>query len=119
MCRLKRLLLITLSLFATALSAEILVTDDLGNSLRLEKPATRIVSLAPHLTELVYAAGAGDQLAAVVSFSDYPAEALQLPIIGSYKKINYESLIALQPDLVLVWNSGMVRKSLSGSRRWV
>ena len=106
MCRLKRLLLITLSLFATALSAEILVTDDLGNSLRLEKPATRIVSLAPHLTELVYAAGAGDQLAAVVSFSDYPAEALQLPIIGSYKKINYESLIALQPDLVLVWNSG-------------
>ena len=70
MCRLKLFLLITLSILGTALSAEILITDDMGNQLRLEKPATKIVSLAPHLTESVYAAGAGDQLVAVVSYSD-------------------------------------------------
>ena len=125
MCRLKLLLLIALSCFGTQLYAEkaavdaekkslILVTDDLGNQLRLDQPASKIVSLAPHLTELVYAAGAGDQLVAVVSYSDYPAEALKLPIIGTYKKINYESLVALQPDLVLLWSSGLTRNRRAG-----
>ena len=106
MRRFELFLLTTLSISGAVLDAEILIIDDVGNQLRLEKPATKIVSLAPHLTELVYAAGAGDQLAAVVSYSDYPAEALKLPVIGSHKKISYESLVALQPDLVLMWSSG-------------
>lgn len=69
-------------------------------------PVQRIVSLAPHLTEMLYSAGAGDKLVGVVSYSDYPEEALQLPQVGSYNAINLEAIIALQPDLILTWRSG-------------
>ena len=106
MSRLKLTLLVILSFASAGLRAEVMVDDDLGNSVRLEQPATRIISLAPHLTEIVFAAGAGDKLIGVVSYSDYPPAALDIPIIGSYNSINYEALVALQPDLVLVWNSG-------------
>ena len=106
MSDLKVTLLIVLSFVSAGLSAEVMVEDDLGNSVRLEQPANRIVSLAPHLTEMVFAAGAGNKLVGVVSYSDYPPAALNIPIIGSYNNINYEALVALQPDLVLVWNSG-------------
>ena len=106
MSHLKVALLIVLSFVGAGLSAEVMVEDDLGNSVRLEQPANRIVSLAPHLTEMVFAAGAGNKLVGVVSYSDYPPAALNIPIIGSYNNINYEALVALQPDLVLVWNSG-------------
>ncbi|MGI9329747.1 MAG: cobalamin-binding protein [Gammaproteobacteria bacterium] len=68
--------------------------------------ARRIVSLAPHLTEMAYAAGAGSQLVAVVEFSDYPAAARQLPRIGDSFRIDYERLAGLQPDLILAWQSG-------------
>ncbi len=106
MSRLKLTLLVILSFASAGLRAEVMVDDDLGNSVRLEQPATRIISLAPHLTEIVFAAGAGDKLIGVVSYSDHPPAALDIPIIGSYNSINYEALVALQPDLVLVWNSG-------------
>lgn len=68
--------------------------------------AQRIISLAPHLTEMVYSAGAGDKLVGVVNYSDYPKEALNQPIIGSYNAINIEKIIELQPDLILTWRSG-------------
>lgn len=68
--------------------------------------AQRIVSLAPHLTEMAYSAGAGDKLVGVVNYSDYPQEAQQLPIIGSYNALNLEAIIQLQPDLILSWRSG-------------
>ena len=106
MSHLKVTLLVILSFVGAGLCAEVMVNDDLGNSVRLEQPANRIVSLAPHLTEMVFAAGAGNKLVGVVSYSDYPPAALNIPIIGSYNNINYEALVALQPDLVLVWNSG-------------
>ena len=106
MLRLKVIFHLFFIVFCTSLRAEVSVVDDLGNSVRLDKPATRIVSLAPHLTEMVFAAGAGDYLVGVVNYSDYPPATLKIPVIGSYQKINYESLVALQPDLVLVWNSG-------------
>lgn len=86
--------------------AQVEVVDDLGNQLVLEKPAQRIISLAPHITETLFAAGAGDQIVATVQFSDYPEEATRLPIVGSYKEIAYESLLSLDPDLVIVWASG-------------
>ena len=66
----------------------------------------RIVSLAPHLTELVYAAGAGDLLVGVVEYSDYPTEARSLPRIGDAWRVDMERLLALQPDMVLTWASG-------------
>jgi iron complex transport system substrate-binding protein len=69
-------------------------------------PATRIVSLAPNITELVYAAGAGDRLVGTVEYSDYPPAALELPRIGDSVRIDYEALRLLEPDLVLAWESG-------------
>ena len=68
--------------------------------------ARRIVSLAPSITELVYAAGAFDRLVGVVDYSDYPPEALQLPLVGDAFRVDFERIRALRPDLVLVWQSG-------------
>ena len=67
---------------------------------------SRIVTLAPSLTELVFAAGAGDALVGVSAYSDYPAEALALPVIGDAFIVDQERLAVLQPDLLLVWQSG-------------
>ena len=67
---------------------------------------SRIVTVAPSLTELVYAAGAGDKLVAVSAFSDYPIDAKQLPIVADFSGINIEALLSRRPDLVLVWTSG-------------
>lgn len=91
-------------------NAEVLVKDDYGNEVRLAAPAARIVSLSPHLTELLYAAGAGGRLVGALDFSDYPAEARALPRVGSDAGIDLEAVIALQPDLVVAWpNAGSLR----------
>ncbi len=71
-----------------------------------EQPAQRIVSLAPHLTELVFAAGAGDRLVGAVKFSDYPSAARDLPRVGDAFRLDYEALASLEPDLVLGWSGG-------------
>lgn len=89
-----------------SVNAQIEVIDDFGNTVSLEKPATRIVSLAPHITETLFAAGAGDAIVATVSYSDFPSEAADIPVIGSYKQISYESLLSLNPDLVIAFASG-------------
>ncbi|HET6654939.1 MAG TPA: cobalamin-binding protein [Gammaproteobacteria bacterium] len=68
-------------------------------------PAPRIVSLSPGLTELVYAAGAGEQLVGTTAYTDYPAAATRLPQIGDAFHIDVERLVALKPDLVLAWAS--------------
>ena len=87
-------------------SAEIVVKDASGVTLTLAAPAKRVVSLAPHITETLYAAGAGDTVVAAVSYSDYPEAALALPRVGSYDSISYESVVAMKPDLVVAWRSG-------------
>lgn len=66
----------------------------------------RIVSLAPHLTELAYAAGAGESLVGTVEYSDYPQAARALPRVGDGWRVDTERLLALEPDLVLAWSSG-------------
>ncbi len=66
----------------------------------------RIVTLAPNLTELVYAVGAGDLLVGVSDWSDYPPAALELPVIGDAFTVDQEQLALLEPDLLLVWESG-------------
>ena len=68
--------------------------------------ATRIVTLAPNLTELVFDAGAGASLVGVSAYSDYPVEALSLPLVGDAFMLDQEQLALLQPDLLLVWQSG-------------
>lgn len=68
--------------------------------------ATRIVTLAPHLAELVFAAGAGDSLVGVSAFSNYPDAVLELPVIGDAFTVDQEQLALLEPDLLLAWKSG-------------
>lgn len=82
------------------------VTDDSGRSVTLAQPARRIVSLAPHVTELLFAAGAGARVVGVDQYSDYPTAANTIPRLGSTLQLDLERLLALQPDLVVVWESG-------------
>ena len=77
-----------------------------AGSASLSAPARRVVTLAPSLTELVFAVGAGDKLVAVSAFSDFPDAARKLPMVADANGISLESLIALKPDLVLAWNAG-------------
>jgi iron complex transport system substrate-binding protein len=78
---------------------------------------SRIVSLAPNLTELVFAAGAGDTLVGVSAHSDYPPAALELPIIGDAFTVDQEQLALLQPDALLVWESGIPEHVVEDFRR--
>ena len=66
----------------------------------------RIISLAPHITEVLFAVGAGDEIVGAVEYSDYPEEAKQIPRIGNSSQLNYEAIVALQPSLVIAWQSG-------------
>lgn len=77
--------------------------DDTGRRIYLAKPPARIISLAPSITEMLYAIGAGEQLVGVTDFCDFPPEALGKPKVG-YSNPNMESLVALQPDLVVAPN---------------
>ena len=97
-------------LLSTHVRAEVAVRDDYGNTVRLPSPAARIVSLAPHLTELVYAAGAGARMVGAVEYSDFPPAARELPRVGSDAHISLEAVLALKPDLIVAWpNAGSVR----------
>lgn len=67
---------------------------------------SRVVTLAPNLTELVFAAGAGDTLVGVSAYSDYPPDAADLPVVGDAFAVDREALVLLEPDLVLAWEDG-------------
>lgn len=95
-----------LLLFLPASATALEVADDTGQHVHLDKPAQRIVSLAPHITELLFAAGAGDVVVGAVNYSDYPPEATRLANVGSAESLNLEAIAALQPDLVVAWKSG-------------
>jgi iron complex transport system substrate-binding protein len=66
----------------------------------------RIISVAPNLTELLFAAGAAGQLVAVSAYSDYPEPAKSLPRIGDAFRLDYERIVALAPTVAVVWESG-------------
>lgn len=95
---------------ATAQPVELV--DDDGQRLRLAAPAQRIVSIAPHLTELLFAAGAGNRVVAVSGWSDHPPAARALPRIGDAALLDLERIVALRPDLVLVWRDGSSAQQL-------
>ena len=86
--------------------AEVVVQDDTGAAVRLPAPARRIVSLAPHVTETLYAAGAGERLVGAVDYSDYPEAAKKQPRVGGYSRLDLEAIAALKPDLVIGWARG-------------
>lgn len=90
--------------------ADVKVLDDAKRTVTLTQPAKRIISLAPHVTELVFAAGAGDRLVAVSDYSDFPEAAKKIPSIGSIFALDLERLLALRPDLVIIWGSGNAKQ---------
>ncbi|QFI36501.1 cobalamin-binding protein [Moritella marina ATCC 15381] len=71
-----------------------------------KKYPQRIISLSPHTTELVFAAGGGDRLIGVSAYSDYPEAAKTLPIVASSQQINVETILALEPDMIIYWQQG-------------
>ncbi|MBP8217652.1 MAG: cobalamin-binding protein [Thauera sp.] len=91
---------------AATAGAQIELTDDAGQRIVLAQPAQRIVSLAPHVTEILFAAGAGEHVVGVVAYSDYPQAARALPQVGGYTQVDLEAIVSLRPDLVIGWRSG-------------
>ena len=83
--------------------AAVEVVDDTGATVKLAAPASRIVSLAPHATELLYAAGAGERVVGVLATSDWPPEALAKPKVGDSRALDLERILLLKPDLVVTW----------------
>jgi iron complex transport system substrate-binding protein len=110
-------LLFTLQTIALQASAAISVTDDMGNVIRLASPAKRIISLSPHVTELIFAAGAGEQIIATVKYSDYPEAAKAIPRIGDNRQLDIERIIAMKPDLLVVWMHGAFERQLEPLRK--
>ena len=86
--------------------AAVSVVDDAGQQVTLPAPAQRVVALAPHAVELTYAAGGGGKLVGAVSYSDYPSAAKALPRVGSNTSLDLERIVALKPDLLIVWRHG-------------
>ncbi|HEY4317748.1 MAG TPA: cobalamin-binding protein [Herbaspirillum sp.] len=92
------------------------VRDDAGNTVTLPAPARRIVTLSPHAAELVFAAGAGARIVGTVDYSDYPAAAKAIARVGSNSMIDIERLVALKPDLLVVWLHGGAQRQLEKLR---
>lgn len=101
-----RILLLLFLFLPRACEADVAARDDSGHVVSLERHAQRIVSLAPNITELLFAAGAGDRVAGVVQYSNYPQQALKIESVGNAQALDIERIAALHPDLVVAWKSG-------------
>jgi len=99
-----------------AQATEVCAVDDTGTEVCLDQPANRIAALSPGATELIWAAGAGAKVVAVVSFSDYPEAATTVPSVGSHTRMDLERLLELQPDLVIGWVTGNPPEQLEAVR---
>ena len=91
---------------STRPESEIRVVDYLGRDVILERSASRIVALSPHIVENLYSAGAGERIVAAVAYSDYPEPAKSIDQLGGVGSVSLEAIIAMSPDLVVVWGSG-------------
>lgn len=107
-----RILACALALLCTPLHAAITVRDDAGNAVTLARPAQRVIAMAPHITELLFAAGGGERVVGALNFSDYPPAAKRVPQVGSNEQIDMERILALKPDLLVVWKSGNTSRQL-------
>ncbi|WP_310633284.1 cobalamin-binding protein [Paraburkholderia sp.] len=96
--------------------ASVSAVDDAGDTVTLAAPAQRVISLAPHATELIYAAGGGAKLVGTVSYSDYPPAALKVPRIGDNRALDLERIAALKPDLIVVWRHGNAQQQIDRLR---
>lgn len=103
---------LALACAAACAQAAVTVQDDAGNSVAVARPAQRIISMAPHITELLFAAGGGERVVGVMNYSDYPEAAKRIPQVGSNATIDMEHVLALRPDLLVVWKSGNTARQL-------
>ena len=101
---------------APVANADVTARDDAGNTVTLPAPAQRVISLAPHATELVYAAGGGAKLVGTVTYSDYPPAAQAVPRVGDNKALDLERIAALKPDLIVVWRHGNAERQTDALR---
>lgn len=98
-------------------AATIVVVDDEGRAVELAQPARRIVSLAPHLTEQLFAIGAGDLIVGTTDFADFPAAAAGLPRVARAHSVDLERVSATRPDLILIWGTGFPPATIEAVRR--
>lgn len=108
-----KVLFLALSMLAASAQAAVTVVDDAGARVTLARPAQRVISMAPHITELLFAAGGGARIVGAMNYSDYPAAARSIPLIGSNSQIDIERVIAMKPDLLIVWHSGNTARQIA------
>lgn len=111
------LLLLAMATAPLARAEVIQLTQADGEKLQMEQVAARIITLSPHLTELVFAAGAGDALLATVEYSEFPAAATSIPRVGDAFRLDIERIVALNPDLVIAWDSGNPKAAVQQLQR--
>lgn len=110
-------LILSAVLASAQAAAAITVKDDDGNTVTLQKPARRVISLAPHVTELLFAAGGSSHVVGVVAYSDFPEAAKKIPQIGSNRELDLERIMALKPDLIVVWRHGSSERQIEMVRK--
>lgn len=106
------MLLMLLMLLTKNAAAEIRLTDDTGREVRLAQPARRIITLAPHIVEMLFAAGAGERIVGAVDYSYFPEAAKSIARIGDSAQLDLERIVALKPDLIIVWQHGNAQRQL-------
>lgn len=111
------LLLWLVQALAQQAHAAISVADDAGNVVTLASPAKRIISLSPDVTELIFAAGAGEYIIGTVNHSDYPLAAKTIPRVGDNLQLDIERIIVMKPDLLVVWMHGAFERQLEPLRK--
>lgn len=109
--------LLAACLLAHQAHAAISMRDDAGSTVVLDKPARRVVSLSPHVTELLFAAGGGDRIVGNVKYSDSPPAASKIPRVGDNRSVDIERLLALQPDLLVVWRHNASMRQMEQLRK--
>jgi iron complex transport system substrate-binding protein len=112
-----RMLLAFLALLPAANAAAISVQDDAGRTVTLAQPARRIVTTAPHITEMVFAAGGGPRIVGATSYSDHPVQARSIPKVGDDRQLDVERVLALRPDLLIVWSGGNPARQIEQLQR--
>lgn len=106
-------ILLLLAAFMRAAAAGTRLSDDSGRDVVLDQAARRIISLTPHLTELLFAAGAGEHIVGTVGYSDYPPAARGITRVGDSAQLDLERIVALKPDLIVVWRDGNAQRQLA------
>lgn len=92
--------------------AQVAIRDDRGVTVLLERPPQRIISLVPSLTEMLCELGACDRLIGTDRYSNYPEQVKSLPKAGGLDDANVELILALKPDIVLLWASARIPQQL-------